>query len=163
MPYLKTEFPIVRNKINNTVIALRLTDGYINATAICEECDKNLDECIHLKVTSEFMKELSKEIGIPTSNLIQPFASNNSTINGIWVHPQVAINLAQWASPKFAVLVPQWVFLWLTEQAPDTHKTVVKEENTGSKFDNYDPEFAALINKALAYNPTKNKKKVPKK
>lgn len=28
-------------------------------------------------------------------------------------------------------------------------------ENSENRFDNYDPEFGALINKALAYNPTK--------
>lgn len=28
------------------------------------------------------------------------------------MHPQVAINLAQWLSPKFAVLVSRWVFEW---------------------------------------------------
>ena len=31
------------------------------------------------------------------------------------------------------------------------------EKVGGSKFDNYDPEFGALINKALAYNPRKKK------
>ena len=34
-------------------------------------------------------------------------------IQGTWVHPQVAINLGQWASPKFAVLVSTWVFEWM--------------------------------------------------
>ena len=93
--------------MNETYIALRLTDGYVNASALCEACDKNLDDYIRLKTTDEFMKELSKEINIPVSDLVQPFESRNRTINGTWVHPQIAINLAQWASPKLAVLVPQ--------------------------------------------------------
>ena len=29
--------------------------------------------------------------------------------HGTWVHPDVAILLAQWCSPKFAVRVSQWV------------------------------------------------------
>ena len=35
-------------------------------------------------------------------------------MQGTWVHPQVAINLAQWLSPKFAVLVSKWVFEWMS-------------------------------------------------
>jgi hypothetical protein len=38
------------------------------------------------------------------------------------VHPQVAINLAQWASPKFAVLVSKWVFEWFNGNIPNRTK-----------------------------------------
>ena len=30
------------------------------------------------------------------------------------MHPQVAVNLAQWLSPEFAVKVSKWVFDWLS-------------------------------------------------
>lgn len=99
------------------------------------------------------MKELSKEINIPVSDLVQPFESRNRTINGTWVHPQMAINLAQWASPKLAVLVPQWVFLWMSEQSTDVKESPV--ENPKNKFDDYDPNFKRLIQKAIAYDPVK--------
>jgi KilA-N domain len=33
---------------------------------------------------------------------------------GTWVHPQVAINLVQWLSAKFAVQVSQWVYDWMS-------------------------------------------------
>lgn len=39
---------------------------------------------------------------------------------GTWVHPQVAINLAQWLSAKFAVQVSQWVFDWMSGKSPAT-------------------------------------------
>lgn len=77
MPIRKTEFPIIKRDVNETYIALRLTDGYVNASALCEACDKNLDDYIRLKTTDEFMKELSKEINIPVSDLVQPFESRN--------------------------------------------------------------------------------------
>ena len=35
-------------------------------------------------------------------------------LRGAWVHPRVAINLAQWLSPVFAVRVSKWVFEWMT-------------------------------------------------
>lgn len=40
------------------------------------------------------------------------------------MHPQLAINLAQWLSPKFAVKVSQWVYEWSQGQvkfATPTH------------------------------------------
>jgi predicted flap endonuclease-1-like 5' DNA nuclease len=33
---------------------------------------------------------------------------------GTWIHPDVAVNLAQWCSAKFAVAVSRWVRDWLT-------------------------------------------------
>ena len=158
MPIRKTEFPIIKRNINDTLIALRLTDGYINATALCEACDKELEDYTRLKVTNEFMKELSKETKIPISQLMQPFESTNSVINGTWVHPQLAINLAQWASPKLGVSVPQWVFLGMREQSVEPKENPVKKELPKNKFEDYDPEFGKAIDKALAYNPRKRKK-----
>ena len=35
------------------------------------------------------------------------------------MHPQVAINLAQWVSPEFAVKVAGWVFEWMTGNMPN--------------------------------------------
>jgi KilA-N domain len=36
-------------------------------------------------------------------------------MQGTWVHPYVAIHLAQWLSPRFAVRVSQWVHEWMTQ------------------------------------------------
>jgi hypothetical protein len=33
---------------------------------------------------------------------------------GTWVHPQVAIHLAQWLSAKFAVQVSRWIYEWMS-------------------------------------------------
>ena len=43
-------------------------------------------------------------MGIPIDHLIK--YDNNTIINNhTWVHPQVAINIAQWISPEFDVKV----------------------------------------------------------
>lgn len=59
------------------------------------------------------MEELSSDAGIPMSALIQIVRGGEPQFQGTWVHPRVAINLAQWASPKFAVLVSKWVLEWM--------------------------------------------------
>ena len=47
--------------------------------------------------------------GRAASNLIHT-GSGGKNKNETWVHPYVAINIAQWASPDFAAQVCIWVF-----------------------------------------------------
>ena len=63
---------------------------------------------------------LSAEVGIPTSELIQSMKGGDIRFQGTWVHPQVAIHLAQWLSPKFAVQVTQWVYDWMSGTSPSS-------------------------------------------
>lgn len=65
--------------------------------------------------TEAFLVALSADIGIPISELAQSFKGGDPKFQGTWVHPQVAIHLAQWLSPKFAVKVSQWVYEWMSK------------------------------------------------
>lgn len=103
----------VDRQIDDSHIEQRLMDGYINATALCKACGKNLADYLRLKTTNEFIKELSRDMGNPMSAVIQIVRGGNPRFQGTWVHPQVAINLAQWASAKFAVAVSKWVLEWM--------------------------------------------------
>lgn len=82
-----------------------MRDGYINATAMCRAAGKEFGHYNANATTKAFLAELSSEIGIPISELIQAVSGGNPAHQGTWVHPQVAIHLGQWVSPKFAVLV----------------------------------------------------------
>lgn len=99
---------------DNDVVSQRVMDGYINATAMCKSAGKLIADYGRLSSTSAFLKELSIDMGIPISELVQSVKGGESNLQGTWVHPQVAINLAQWLSPKFAVLVSKWVFEWMS-------------------------------------------------
>ena len=57
---------------------------------------------------------LAVDMGIPISELIQSFKGGRAENQGTWVHPDIAINLAQWLSPKFAVQVSRWVREWMS-------------------------------------------------
>lgn len=63
--------------------------------------------------TKAFLEALQADIGIPTSQLIQVIRGGN-VAQGTWVHPQVAIHLAQWLSPQFSVQVSKWVLDWMS-------------------------------------------------
>jgi KilA-N domain len=104
---------LITHPIGNALIGQRVTDGYINATVLCQASGKNVADYLRLGSTNEFLRELSQNMGIPIVSLVEVRPGRGG---GTWVHPQVAVNLAQWCSPRFAVLVSKWVFDWLTRR-----------------------------------------------
>lgn len=92
----------------------RASDGYINATAMCRIAGKRWTDYNRNDTTKAFVAALEAEVRIPTSELIQSLSGGDPRLQGTWVHPQVAIHLAQWVSPVFAVKVSKWVYDWLS-------------------------------------------------
>lgn len=119
---VQTALALITREVDENPINQRLLDGYINATALCKASGKNFADYARLKTTTDFLSELSSDMGIPMSALIQQVRGGMPEHQGSWVHPQVAINLAQWASPKFAVLVSKWVFEWMTGTIPNSRR-----------------------------------------
>lgn len=114
--HLQLEIPIIKHEIETSPVNQRATDGYINATEMCNAAGKQFSDYSRLNTTSEFLEELSLDTGIPRSKLTQSFIGRPSQLQGTWVHPDIAVNLAQWLSPKFAVQVSKWVRQWLSGQ-----------------------------------------------
>lgn len=104
----------VGHKYQNRVIEQRAKDGYINATAMCDAAGRPWGRYWEAKANKEFAEALSADIGIPISELIQSVKGGPSHRQGTWVHPQVAIHLAQWLSAQFAVMVSKWVYDWMS-------------------------------------------------
>lgn len=106
--------PLIKHKVDNNPINQRAIDGYVNATDLCKASNKQLKHYLENQTTNAFLDELSRSVGIPTDLIIQKITTGPNEGRGTWVHPQVAINLGQWASPRFAVLVSGWVFEWMS-------------------------------------------------
>ena len=103
------EMPLIPHVSNEVIINQRAIDGYVNATALCKASSKQLKHYLELKSTKAFIDELSRSVGITTDLLVQIINKGANELRGTWVHPQVAINLGQWASPKFAVQKHQYM------------------------------------------------------
>lgn len=114
--------PFIPHQVEGQLVVQRQKDGFINATAMCTAAGKRFNDYTRLSATSGFIAELSTAAGIPVTELIQSFTGGDPAIQGSWVHPQVAVNLAQWLSPKFAVLVSQWVYDWMRGTTEPTGK-----------------------------------------
>ena len=108
---------IIMHQQENAIICQRAVDGYVNATAMCTAVGKQFKDYAESDNTQAFFAELSSETGLRASDLIQTVGDANPTFAGVWVHPDVAMNLGQWCSPKFAVAVSKWVRAWMTGQA----------------------------------------------
>lgn len=105
---------LISHQVQNSVVEQRAVDGYINATAMCKAAGKQFNEYTSKSSTSAFLVELAAETGISVSELVQVVKGGKPHLQGSWVHPQVAIHLAQWVSAKFAVQVSKWVFDWMS-------------------------------------------------
>lgn len=81
----------------------RSEDSYINATAWCREFGTEWYEFTRLPETKRYLKALENS----KTGKIPYLKSVAGRYGGTWVHPLVAIQLAKWLSPEFAVFVNQ--------------------------------------------------------
>lgn len=103
---------LIHREANGSVINQRSTDGYINATELCRVADKRWHNYLRNETTGHFLRALSTKTRISVSELNQEVIDRNG-VKSTWIHPQVAVNLAQWLSADFAVQVSEWVFDWM--------------------------------------------------
>lgn len=110
--------PLVQYELEQETIHQRVRDGYVNATAMCKAAGKQFNDYSRLKTSAPFFDALAGSTGIPVDQLIHTTMTGPNELRGTWVHPQVAIHLAQWISPEFAVSVTQWIFDWMSGKIP---------------------------------------------
>ena len=90
----------------NGIVILCREDGYIDATRLCKAGGKQFKHWNCLESTKELVNALILKVGITTVKLID---SKKGKYGGSWVHPDLAIQLAQWISPMFSLQVSSWV------------------------------------------------------
>ncbi len=93
--------------INDNVIMSRETDKYINGTQLCKASNKKFNDWYRLDNTKELINTLSTNTGIPALELVDKKIGGNHS--GTWLHPDLAIQLAQWINPNLALHVSKWI------------------------------------------------------
>lgn len=112
---------LIEHEVQGAPVQQRAKDGYINATAMCRISGRMWGHYRENNNTKAFLAALEADIGIPISELAQSVKGGDPRLQGTWVHPQVAIHLAQWLSPEFAVKVSKWVYEWLSGNRAQTN------------------------------------------
>jgi hypothetical protein len=109
----------------------RSEDGYINATQLCKAGDKEYSGWNRNTKTEEFLTELESVLQICRTELLKV---NSGGINQhTWVHPRVAIHIAQWVSPKFAVIVTGWIHTLLSSGKMEIDKPIKSFSNLSER------------------------------
>jgi len=95
---------------NSTINIPVRNDGYINVTTLCKASNRRIDKWKETKESKELLQAFNM---IPQNRGITPLITlkgNSSEINqGTFAHPDIAIQIAQWCSYKFAIQVSQWI------------------------------------------------------
>lgn len=107
-----------KHELNSIVVEQRISDGFINGTAMCVAHGKVITGWLKTDETWELITALAKDIGIEPKYALK----NNSVATrvsatypdlvvskrgspenggGVWLHPDLAIQLAQWCNPFF--------------------------------------------------------------
>jgi hypothetical protein len=80
-------------------------DGMWDATSMCKKFDKRINNFLRMQQTKEYLEELKKKHNFSDEELVKVVQGKGKN-QGTWVHRKVALNLAAWLNPAFAV----WVF-----------------------------------------------------
>ena len=112
---------------DNYQLEYRDIDGYINITNLCKAGGKHFKNWNQNDKTKRFLDVLSSSAGIPANEIIK-YESGSIHERYTWAHTQVAINIAQWISPEFDVLVSKWVYeIMLTGKVDITDNKTTEE------------------------------------
>lgn len=114
-------------------------NGYVNATAMCKANGKSWGHYWETKKAKSFAKTVTASvIGItisdkPIDAVVIVQGGEDPTIQGTWVHPNVAIHLAMWISDDFALWATEVLlhvingnFAALTEEAKEAQREYQK-------------------------------------
>jgi len=97
---------------NDAPITRRDGDGFADATAMCQANGKRWNHYQENERTTAYLQALSDHLGISADQLVITTATGPNHLRGTWVHPRLAVDLARWLSPQFAV----WMDGWFLEQ-----------------------------------------------
>lgn len=124
----------ISRDINGIAIEQRTVDGFINGTAMCVAYGKDISDWLKTDETWELVAALAEDLEIePVESKSRKsgnsvFTRVSATYPGLvivrrgspdsgggsWLHPDLAVQLAQWCSAAFAIQVSRWVREWIT-------------------------------------------------
>lgn len=91
-----------------TAIQRREADGFVNATAMCKANGREWYTYVRSARTQEYIAALKAAPQICGTELVQSVSGGTPALQGTWVHPRLAVDLARWISPAFAVWMDGW-------------------------------------------------------
>jgi hypothetical protein len=94
-------YGIAQLKQPMTIAKYDIPRHYVNATQMCKANGKQWKHYKELDSTAEYLDEVSRSVGLTTNQLIIEIKTGSNETRGTWVHPLIAIDVAQWISAAF--------------------------------------------------------------
>ena len=109
---------LVTRSWNNTPIGRRPSDGYVNATAMCQANGREWFTYARSARSKEYIAALEDVPQICGAPLVQSISGGRAEEQGTWIHPRLAVDLARWISPEFAVWMDGWFLETIQQPQP---------------------------------------------
>ena len=117
LPHFHNNEYICQTEEDAIIAGVSISRGYVNATQMLSSTNKKLADWNRLKTTQAFIHEMSTVMGIPITGLIITIqGGNEKDLQGTWIHPYLAINLAMWISPQFGLWASKVLLLVLNDE-----------------------------------------------
>jgi KilA-N domain len=119
---------------NDAPISRRDGDGYADATAMCQANGKRWNHYQENDRTTAYIQALAASLNLPADQLVLTTTTGPNHLRGTWIHPRLAVDLARWLSPEFAVWMDGWFLEQLGQAQPapalqgDAWRTMDKDE-----------------------------------
>ena len=138
---LSSSSQLKETQLHDPFLERRESDGYINISNVCNASHKNFGKWRSMKKSEEFLNVLSLTTNIPVESLIRSDMY-------IWVHPQIATNVAHWIDTRTGVAVTSWLMSKKVDIEEVKKYSIMEEENRRYKI-----QIQNLINKYVKLQP----------
>jgi hypothetical protein len=167
--------------VNGVNVEQRLTDGFINGTSMALAHEKKINDWFRTNDTLELFQSLMDGLGLQTNygksrnleaarlsaskyaemfpGLVFTKSGSPELGGGTWLHPDLAIQLAQWCNKPFALQVSRWVREWMTSAYNpsrlelDKDRIAMRDEVKDVKRIALMDQVKSFLQKAGQYNP----------
>lgn len=170
----------MKRPVNGIEIEQRLTDGFINGTAMCVAHGKDISDWLKTDDTWELVVALADSLNLDALP-VKDHKSGNSVFTrvsasyptlvvikrgapgvggGTWLHPDLAMQLAQWCNKPFALQVSKWVREWITSTHNpsrleiDKDRINIRDEVKDVRRIALTSQVKSFLQKAGQYNPS---------
>jgi KilA-N domain len=176
MSNMNKTLKITPHLVNGISIDQRHVDGYVNGTAMCVAHGKDISDWLKTDDTLELVLALADDLRLDA----KPHKSGNSvytrvsatfpslvmvkrgspeTGGGTWLHPDLAVQLAQWCNKPFAIKVGRWVRNWFhsvynpIQLEADADRVRMRDKLKASKRLAFTDQVKAFLEAADQYRP----------
>jgi KilA-N domain len=171
----------VTREVNGITVEQRSADGFINGTAMCVAHAKEIASWFRNQDTLDLFVALALDLdpkfnhenshGLDVSKLsgskyskifvglVVSRPGSPETGGGTWLHPDLAVQLAQWCNKSFALQVSRWVREWMIsaynpiQLEADADRVQMRDELKDKKRLEFTGQVKAFLEAAGEYKP----------